>query len=144
MKNCNYAQTFLELDLSTILQGLSIVEDRVKSILAVENELYKCCEQISALYGLANDLVVFGLPKQALYVSSTTPKVYKIKTELYSKEQVDDGFGHPIPARVIFVNIQTLSPTEEAVYEALKNYLDEYYIGGYSMPYEEIDEKLMF
>ncbi len=144
MKNCNYAQIFLEQDSPAIVQKLSIVEDRVKSILAVDNALFKCCEHICALESLANDLVVFGLPKQALTIASIIPKVYQIRVELYSKEEEADDRGYPVPARVIYVTVKTLSPTEEAVREALKSYLDEFEIGGYCQPEAEIDEQLMF
>ena len=144
MKNCNSAQTFLEQDLSTILQGLSIVEDRVKSILAVGNELFNRCEEICALEGLANDLVVYGLPKQALCIAENIPKIYHVRVELYSKEQEADDRGYPVPKKVIFVDVQTLNPTEEAVREALSAYLEEYEIGGYCQPEAEIDEDLLF
>ena len=152
MKNCNSAQIFLEQDLSTILQGLSIVEDRVKSILAVDDALYNRCERICALEGLANDLVVYGLPKQALCIACSIPKIFKVRVELYSKEQEADvplrgslrDRGYPVPKKVIFVNVKTLSPTEESVREALSSYLHEYEIGGYCQPEAEIDEDLLF
>ncbi len=152
MKNCNSAQTFLEQDLSTILQGLSIVEDRVKSILAVGNELFNRCEGICALEGLANDLVVYGDPLQALCIAENIPKIYHVRVELFSKEQETDvplrgslrDRGYPVPKKVIFVDVKTLNPTEKAVREALGAYLDEYEIGGYCQPEAEIDEQLMF
>ena len=112
--------------------------------IAVDNALFIRCGEICELEATAHDLVLFGLPKQAQKIASTIPKVYKIKAELYSKEQVDDGFGHPVPAQTIFVNVKTLSPTEEAVREALVAYLEDYEIGGYWQPEAEIDEELMF
>ncbi len=112
--------------------------------IAVDNALFIRCREICELEATAHDLVLFGLPKQALTIASIIPKVYKIKAELYSLEQVDDGFGHPVPAKTIFVNVKTLSPTEEAVHEALSFYLDEYEIGGYWQPEAEINEQLMF
>ncbi|MDJ0712875.1 MAG: hypothetical protein QNJ54_01485 [Prochloraceae cyanobacterium] len=143
MKTISIAQEQFE-QTPTIVQGLSRVEDRVKSILAVGNELFNRCEGICALEGLANDLVVFGLPKQALYVASIIPKVYQIRVELYSKELEADDRGYAVPKKVIFVNVKTLNPTEEAVREALSAYLHEYEIGGYCQPEAEIDEDLLF
>ena len=143
MKNQNIAQEYFE-PISTIVQGLSIVEDRVKSILAVDNALFNRCEGICALEGLANDLVVYGLPKQALTIASIIPKIYQIRVELYSKEQEADDLGYPVPKKVIFVDVQTLNPTESAVREALSAYLEEYEIGGYCQPEAEIDEDLLF
>ncbi len=120
--------------------------------LATDRALYDHCERICALEGLANDLVVYGLPKQASYIAESIPRVYQIRVELYSKEEEADvplrgslrDRGYPVPKKVIFVNVQTLSPTEEAVREALSAYLEEYEIGGYCQPEAEIDEQLMF
>ncbi len=115
-----------------------------KPTLAINRELYNRCRQIGELEVLSHDQVVHSLSKQALCIASSIPKVYLVRVELYSKELDADAFGYPIPKKVIFVNVQTISPTEKAVHKALQSYLDEYYIGGYWQPYEEIDEKLMF
>ncbi len=143
MNNQNTAQEHFE-PMSTIVQGMSIVEDRVKSILAVGNELFNRCERICALEGLAHDLTVYGLPKQASCIASSIPKIYHVRVELYSKELETDDRGYPVPKKVIFVDVQTLNPTEEAVREALGAYLEEYEIGGYCQPEAEIDEDLLF
>ena len=113
-------------------------------ILACDNDLYNQCQKICALEGLAHDLVFFGLSKQALFVAKSIPKIYQIRVELYSKQLEADDRGYPVPKKVIFVNVKTLSPTEEAVRKALSSYLHEYEIGGYCQPEAEIDEELMF
>ncbi|MDJ0713897.1 MAG: hypothetical protein QNJ54_06725 [Prochloraceae cyanobacterium] len=115
-----------------------------KLTLAIDRELYNRCRTICELEGLAHDLVVHGFPKQALCIASNIPRIYHIRVELYSKEQEADDRGYPVPARVIFVNVKTLSPTEEAVREALSAYLHEFEIGGYWQPEAEIDEDLLF
>ena len=112
--------------------------------IAVDNALYDRCREICELEATAHDLVLFGLPKQALTIASIIPKVYQICVELYSKELESDDRGYPVPKKVIFVNVQTLSPTESAVRQALSTYLEEYEIGGYCHPIAEIDEDLLF
>ena len=113
-------------------------------ISAIDRELYDHCQSIYALEGFAFDLVALDYHKLSLCVARNIPRFYEIRVQLYSKEQQDDGNGYPVPAKVIEILLRTLSKSEEAVHEALKSYLDEYYIGGYWQPYEEIDEKLMF
>ena len=112
--------------------------------LAIDWALIYCCEEISAKESLANDLVVHGKPKQALFVAESIPKIFKVRVELYSKEQEPDARGYPVPKKVIFVNVQTLNPTEDAIVEAMSSYLEEFNIGGYTMPYQEIDKELLF
>ena len=143
MFNRNNAQKHFE-PTPTIVHKLSIVEDRVTSILAVDNALYKCCERICALEALADNLVVLDFHKFAAEIARIIPKIYNIKVELYSKELESDDQGYPVPARVMVVNVKTLSPTESAVREALGAYLDEFEIGGYCQPEAEIDEDLLF
>ncbi len=113
-------------------------------ILAIDRDLYDRCRTICSLEGLANDLVVYGLPKQALCIASNIPRIYHVRVELFSKEQEADDRGYAVPKKVIFVDVKTLNPTEEAVREALSAYLHEYEIGGYCQPEAEIDEQLMF
>ncbi len=113
-------------------------------ILAIDRNLYDRCREICELEGLAHDLIVFGLPKQASYIACSIPKIYEVRVELYSKELEADDRGYPVPKKVIFVDVKTLNPTEEAVREALGAYLEEYEIGGYCQPEAEIDEQLMF
>ncbi len=129
---------------STIVYDLSIVENKATTFLATDWALYDRCERICALESLAHDLVVYGLPKQASCIASSIPKIYEVRVELYSKELEADDRGYAVPKKVIFVNVQTLSPTESAVRSALKSYLDEYEIGGYTQPEAEINEELMF
>ncbi len=143
MKNQTIAQEHFE-PMSTIVQTLSIVKNKVKSILAVDQALFNRCERICALEGLAHDLAVLNFHKFAAEIARIIPKIYNIRVELYSKELESDDRGYPVPARVIYVDVKTLSPTEEAVREALRSYLDEYEIGGYTQPEAEIDEQLMF
>ena len=113
-------------------------------ILAIDRELYNRCRTICELEAIAHELVVFGFPKQALCIAENIPRVYQIRVELYSKELDADDRGYAVPKKVIFVNVKTLNPTEEAVREALSAYLEEYEIGGYWQPEAEIDEELMF
>ncbi len=113
-------------------------------ISASERELYERCESIYALEGKAFDLVALDYHKLGLCVARNIPRIYEIRAALYSKEQESDDNGYPVPAKTIEVLVRTLSKSEEAVREALAFYLDDYYIGGYSMPYEQIDEELLF
>ena len=120
--------------------------------ITVDNALFNRCREICELEATAHDLVVHGFPKQALCIASSIPKIYNIRVELYSKQLEADvplrgslrDRGYPVPARVIFVNVKTLSPTESAVRKALSAYLEEYEIGGYCQPEAEIDEDLLF
>ncbi len=140
MFELNSAQKKFEQPLTTIVHN----ESRTRPTIAVDNQLYNRCKQIYELEGLAHDLIVFGLPKQASYIACSIPKIFHVRVELYSKEQEADDRGYPVPKKTIFVHVQTLSPTESAVRAALSSYLHEYEIGGYCQPEAEIDEDLLF
>ena len=140
MFELNSAQENFEQPLTTIVHN----ESRLRPTIAVDNQLDNRCERICSLEGLAHNQIVFGLPKQASYIACSIPKIYEVRVELYSKESESDDRGYAVPKKVIFVDVKTLSPTEESVREALSAYLDEYEIGGYCQPEAKIDEQLMF